>query len=217
MSPSARLLSALEATLAVAIVLGHNLLHVLPNEVPILLVLGLLSLRVRDGGFAVLGLRRVPAWGRVVVIAVLAAALRIALGDLVIDPLTSQYWPPAAAPAGADTLTGDPLRALLVLLFVWVFAAFGEEFGYHGYLLTRIADIGRRSPTAWRLGVVLVAVVFGLGHAYKGPAGVIDSGVAGLILGAAYLASGRTLWTCILAHGLIDTVAVVLVYLGVDT
>ncbi len=217
MSPSARLLSALEATLAVAIVLGHNLLHVLPNEVPILLVLGLLSLRVRDGGFAVLGLRRVPAWGRVVVIAVLAAALRIALGDLVIDPLTSHYWPPAAAPAGADALTGDPLRALLVLLFVWVFAAFGEEFGYHGYLLTRIADIGRRSPTAWWLGVVLVAVVFGLGHAYKGPAGVIDSGVAGLILGAAYLASGRTLWTCILAHGLIDTVAVVLVYLGVDT
>jgi len=216
-SLSARLLSALEATLVVAVVLGHNLLHVLPNEVPILLVLGLVSLRVRDGGFAVLGLRRVPAWRRVLVIAVLAAALRIALGDLVIDPLTSHCWPPPAAPAGADTLTGDPLRALLVLLFVWVFAAFGEEFGYHGYLLTRVADVGRRSPAAWWLGVVLVAVVFGLGHAYKGPAGVIDSGVAGLILGAAYLASGRILWTCILAHGLIDTVAVVLVYLGVDT
>lgn len=217
MTPRARLFSALEAALAAAIVLGHNLWRVLPNEVPILVVLGLVSLRLRDRGFAVLGLRRVPTWRRVVVIAALAAALRIALGDLVIEPLTSAWWPAPAAPAGADTLAGDLPRAVLVLAFVWVFAAFGEEFGYHGYVLTRLADVGRRSPLAWWLGVVLVAVLFGLAHAYKGPAGVLDSGVAGLVLGAAYLLSGRILWTCILAHGFIDTVAVVLLYLGVET
>jgi membrane protease YdiL (CAAX protease family) len=41
--------------------------------------------------------------------------------------------------------------------------------------------------------------------------------VAGLILGAAYLLSGRVLWTSILAHGFIDTFALALVYLGLDS
>jgi hypothetical protein len=67
---------------------------------------------------------------------------------------------------------------------------------------------------AYWIGVVVVAVLFGYGHYYKGPSGIVDSGVAGLILGAAYLLSGRDLWTCILAHGFIDTLAVVAVFLG---
>jgi membrane protease YdiL (CAAX protease family) len=35
--------------------------------------------------------------------------------------------------------------ALLALVVVWTFAAFGEEIAYRGYLLTRAADTGRRS------------------------------------------------------------------------
>jgi membrane protease YdiL (CAAX protease family) len=64
-------------------------------------------------------------------------------------------------------------------------------------------------------GVVIVSVLFGYGHYYKGPAGVVDSAIAGLILGIAYLLAGRNLWACILAHGFIDTFAVVVTYLGI--
>ena len=46
--------------------------------------------------------------------------------------------------------------------------------------------------------------------------GIIDSGFAGLVLGAAYLWSGRNLWVTILAHGFIDTFALVAVYLGLS-
>ncbi len=46
---------------------------------------------------------------------------------------------------------------------------------------------------------------------------MVDSGVAGLILGAAYLLSRRNLWAAILAHGLIDTFAVIVVFLGWDS
>jgi hypothetical protein len=35
-----------------------------------------------------------------------------------------------------------------------------------------------------------------------------------LLLGAAFLLSGRNLWTCALAHGFIDTLGVVAVYFG---
>jgi membrane protease YdiL (CAAX protease family) len=105
--------------------------------------------------------------------------------------------------------------AALVLGLVWTFAAFGEEIAYRGYLLTRAADVGNRSTAAYLVAVVVVAVLFGYGHFYKGPTGIVDSGVAGLILGAAYLAAGRNLWASILAHGFIDTVGVVAVYFGV--
>jgi membrane protease YdiL (CAAX protease family) len=56
--------------------------------------------------------------------------------------------------------------------------------------------------------------LFGYGHFYKGPAGIVDSGVAGLILAAAYLVTGRNLWTCVFTHGFIDTFAVGWLYLG---
>jgi len=75
--------------------------------------------------------------------------------------------------------------ALLALLLVWTFAALGEEITYRGYLLTRAADVGKRSALAYWVGIVLVSILFGYGHYYKGASGMIDSGVAGLILGTA--------------------------------
>jgi len=66
-------------------------------------------------------------------------------------------------------------------------------------------------------GVVVTSVLFGYGHYYEGPADIIDSGIAGLILGAAYVMSGRNLWVTILAHGFIDTFALTLVYFGLDS
>jgi hypothetical protein len=104
--------------------------------------------------------------------------------------------------------------ALGSLLLVWTFAAFGEEIGYRGYLLTRAAEAGGRSKAADWVAVLIVSVLFGYGHYYKGPSGIVDSGMAGLILGAAYVLSGRNLWVCILAHGFIDTFGVTAALFG---
>ena len=215
--PGSRVLSACELLLGALVVVGHNVYRAVPNEVPILFVAGLLSLRLRDGGWAAMGLRRPASWTRVALIALAAAAVRIILAGLVIEPLTSRIWPPIAAPAGTEAIAGDLKTAFLWLALVWTWAAFGEEIAYRGYLLTRAADLGRRSPAAYWAGVVCVSVLFGLGHFYKGPAGVVDSGFAGLVLGAAYLLSGRNLWACILAHGFIDTFGIVALFLGWDS
>jgi uncharacterized protein len=233
---TSRWLSAVEFLLGAAIVIGHNVYRKLPNEVPILFVLGLLSLTIRDGrlasglktadsklraglaamgrGMHAIGFRRPTSWPRIVLIALGAAALRILLGNFVAEPITGRFWPPAKAPAGASDITGHPWIALAALVFVWLFAAFGEEIGYRGYLLTRAADVGGRSRAAYWVALMLVSVLFGYGHFYKGPAGIVDSSIAGLILGAAYLLTGRNLWVAVLGHGFIDTFAVVAVYLG---
>ncbi len=212
-----RTASALEILLGASIVIGHNVFRVVPNEVPILFVLGLLSFRLRNGGVSAMGLMRPVSWARTVAVAAAAAGLRIAAGDFVIDPLTRRFWPPAVVPAEAEAIAGNIGVALLALLLVWTFAAFGEEIAYRGYLLARAADAGGGSTLARWGAMVLVAVLFGYGHYYKAPAGVVDSGVAGLILGAAYLLSGRNLWTSILAHGFIDTFAVTVAFFGWDS
>jgi len=209
-----RALSALEFLAGAFIVIGHNVFHLVPNEVPILVVLGLLSVWLRKGGWSALGLKRPASWIRILQIALAAAALRILLGQLVVDPLTARFWPQSTAPAPAEEIAGNLISALQWLLIVWTFAAFGEEIAYRGYLLTRAADLGWRSPAAYWVGMVLVSILFGYGHYYKGPAGVVDSGVAGLVLGAAYLLSGRNLWVSILAHGFIDTFGVAALFLG---
>lgn len=214
---SSRALSGLEFLFGAGIVIGHNVLRIVPNEVPILVGLALLSMRLRTGAWTWSSFGFARPTLRIVVIASAAASLRILLGTFVIDPLTAHFWPPAIAPAAANEIYGNLRVALLYLPVVWLFAAFGEEIAYRGYLLNRAADCGGRSRTSWWVAVLLVAVLFGYGHYYKGPAGILDSGMAGLILGAAYLLSGRNLWTTILAHGLIDTFGLLAVYLGWDS
>jgi membrane protease YdiL (CAAX protease family) len=207
-----RLLSGVEFLLGAAVVIGHNVFHVVPNEVPILFVCGLLSIRLRDGRCTALGLGRPASWARTLLIAFAAAVLRIVLG-IVIEQIAIQFWPPIAAPAGMEEITGNVQKALYWLLLVWTFAALGEEIAYRGYLLRRAADLGKGAAAYW-VGILAVSVLFGYGHFYKGPAGILDSGVAGLVLGAAYMLSGKNLWASILAHGFIDTFGLAVVFFG---
>jgi len=211
---ASRALSALELLFGAFIVIGHNVFHIVPNEVIVLCLLGLLSVRLRDSGWFAMGFKRPASWRRILLIALLAAAARILLGQFVIEPVTGFFWPAPTAPELANEITGNAKVALLALLLVWTFAAFGEEISYRGYLLTRAADIGGRSTTAYWIGIVLVSILFGYGHYYKGPSGMIDSGTAGLILGVAYMLAGRNLWACILTHGFIDTVGVIDAFFG---
>jgi uncharacterized protein len=214
-NPSAsRTLSALEFLFGVFIVIGHNVFHVVPNEVIVLSLLGLISIRLRDGRWSAMGFKQPASWRRIFLIALAAAALRILLAQFLIEPVTGIFWPKPTAPALASEITGNAKIALLAFVLVWTFAAFGEEIAYRGYLLTREADIGRRSAAAYWIGIVLVSILFGYGHYYKGTSGVIDSGIAGLILGSAYMLAGRNLWASILAHGFIDTFGVIDAFFG---
>ena len=209
-----RIVSGLEFLFGAIIVIGHNVFHIVPNEVVVLSVLGLISVRLRDGSWSAMGFKRPKSWRRLLLIALAAAILRILLGEFVIEPVTGFFWPKPIAPALANEITGNLKMAFFAILLVWTFAAFGEEIAYRGYLLTRAADVGRRSAAAYWTGIVLVSILFGYGHYYKGPAGVIDSGVAGLILGSAYMLAGRNLWASIFAHGFIDTFGVIDAFFG---
>jgi membrane protease YdiL (CAAX protease family) len=135
--------------------------------------------------------------------------------EFVIEPIARHFWrAPEQVSSVLKTTALGWKPALGNLAIVWIFAAFGEEIGYRGYLLTRAADLGNRSRLAYAAAMIYVAVLFGFGHFYKGPAGVVDSTYSGLVLGGVYLLSGRNLWAPILTHGISDTFAILVLFMG---
>jgi uncharacterized protein len=210
-----RWISLVEVALGTFFVIGHNVFHIVPNEVPILFVFFWFSFWLRDGGWTVPGLKRPKSWGKTALMAIAAAAVLQVGSELVVQPLATHFWHSSENVSSALKIPVHDWKAgLRSLAIVWIFAGFGEEIGYRGYLLTRAADLGNRSRIAYIVAMLYVALLFGLGHFYKGPAGIMDSTYSGLVLGGVYLLSGRNLWAPVLAHGITDTVAVVAIFMG---
>ena len=207
-----RLISALEACLAVFIVVAHNVYHWIPNEVPILFVLAIASFRIREGSWGTFLYKRPKSWLLTVIAAVVCVGL-FELKDLVLEPIGHHFWPDPEKVSSVITSNHDWRQALVMIPIVWIFAAFGEEIGYRGYLLRRALEAF--GPSRWGAVAALIAAsaAFGIGHYFKGPTGMLKSAGSGLILGAAYIFSKR-LWVSSLAHGLVDTLAIALALFG---
>ena len=91
----------------------------------------------------------------------------------------------------------------------WGSAAIGEEMLARGFLLHRAEGL-----TGTTVAVVLQAALFAMAHFYQGLTGVVNIFVLALVFGAVYLKSGRNLLPLIVAHGLIDTYGLTMLYVG---
>jgi membrane protease YdiL (CAAX protease family) len=120
--------------------------------------------------------------------------------------------PPAADMSGYQYLQGNPAMLLLALAAVLVVSSFGEEVLYRGFLITRLAEIGHEGTAAWRVAMVVSAVVFGLAHFSWGIVGVVQTAFMGMALAIAYVVTRRNLWSLILAHAYMDTLLLVQLY-----
>ncbi len=214
-----RLFSFAELAAGAVIVIGHNVLRLplVPNEVPILFVLCIASVRLREGSFRAIGLGRPKSWLATILAAVTTAAIVLVVGQFVTEPLAKILHLRSNEGAAANALgamPGNTVNALRGLGIVWTFAAFGEELGYRRYLLGRAADVGNGTTSSYWLALLVVSCLFGVGHFYQGPAGVFTTACDGFMIGAAYLVSRRNLWVAVLAHGLVDTAGIALLYFG---
>jgi len=100
---------------------------------------------------------------------------------------------------GGRVAAGLSLPALLGLsLFIGLY----EELLARGFLLHR----ARHLLGGWWGPVTVSSLLFGLGHAYQGAFGVIQTTIVGAVLAAAVLRYG-TLWPAIIAHALVNAVS----------
>jgi membrane protease YdiL (CAAX protease family) len=79
-----------------------------------------------------------------------------------------------------------------------VTAGICEELVFRGFMIWYLAHW----MPMW-LAALVGGVVFGLAHWYQGTAGVIKTGITGIIMGALYVATGSLLWPAIV-HAAID-------------
>ena len=88
-----------------------------------------------------------------------------------------------------------------VFALVSVTAGICEEILYRGWL---VSFLGAASGSIW-IGMVLAAVLFGFGHAYQGRAGIIGTGILGILFGAMFVLV-RSLVPGQVIHAAIDLV-----------
>ena len=112
-----------------------------------------------------------------------------------------------------EPLTGNLPLYLTMLAMSWIGAAFGEEVIYRGFIQTRLALAAGNNSVGWWLGIFVQAGIFAILHLYQGWTGVIEIFVFGVAVGWLYWKSGRSLVPLILAHGIIDTMAMTDFYL----
>jgi membrane protease YdiL (CAAX protease family) len=184
------------------------------SKTPELLLLGWISLRVRGLRWRDVGFTRYRSWPVIMAIGVGLGVLSEAFQLLVTQPILSKFFGKEPDLQLFRMVTGNVIMTALFIALSWTLAALGEEMVWRAYLMNRVADLGGRTPMAWRFSLVIVSVAFGAAHGYQGVTGWIEEGIAGLLLGWMYLRTGRNLCVPIIAHGVADTIDMILIFLG---
>jgi membrane protease YdiL (CAAX protease family) len=209
-----RWLVFVEFALVVAIFVARRR-HILKvNATPYLFLLAWISLRLRGVQWKQIGFTRYRTWPTTLLLGA-AYGVALELFDLLAKrPLLTRLLAKPPDLSGFPAVRGNLKFALVMIALIWILAAFGEELVYRGYLMNRVADLGRGTGIAWVTSLILVSAIFGLSHYQQGLTGIIEEGSDGLILGLIYLACGRNLAVPIVAHGVSDTADIVLLFLG---
>ena len=203
----------LELAVVATLTLGHD--RVPLSATPFFVALGWISLRLRGLRWRDVGLVRPRDWLLTLLVGGLAGIGFELFSVFVSQPTLASFAGQPPDLSDFRPLVGNPLLLLVALLASWLLAAFGEEMAFRGYLLNRLAGIGRGTRGAWGLSLLAVTVIFGACHyEVQGITGALQAGIDGLLLGLLYLGCRRDLALPIVAHGISNTLAFVMIYLG---
>lgn len=173
-----------------------------------------LALRLRSEPWSTLGFARPDHWGRAIGLGIVAGVAMEAFAVLVTTPWISGLFGTEPDYSELAAVRGSLPLLLLFLALSWSLAAFGEELCFRGFFMLRLARQFGEGRGAWAASLVLSSALFGWGHTEQGAAGWVQEGLSGLLLGLLFLGTRRNLVVPIVAHGVSNTVAFGLIYLG---
>jgi membrane protease YdiL (CAAX protease family) len=150
---------------------------------------------------------------RYLVLAAVGVGLIQLVGSL-LDPLWERVFDGTRDLARFSDVAGSPDRLIKLLALNWTVAAFGEELAFRIVLMRGIAFALGDSRKAFGVALIVQAVVFGLVHAYQGPAGIFGTAINGLIFGGLTLAARGSIWPAAIAHGSSNSIGIMELYLS---
>lgn len=159
--------------------------------------------------WADVGLRRPKRWWPMPLLVIGGFTLLLLVAGWMYTVLLPALGAQPPTVRSSDAISGNIGEYLFWALPVaWGSAAFGEEMVVRGFILDRLAKlIGSHRTAALLFAVLVQSVLFGALHMHQGVGGALITGLAGLILGLVWLASGRNLWASIILHGLINFIS----------
>jgi len=104
------------------------------------------------------------------------------------------------------------LGLFAMLLMAWLGGGLAEELFFRGHFMTTLQKVLGHSIPSMTVVVAITVIVFASLHGYQGWVGILDTGLyGGLTISLLYLWRKR-LTACIVAHGLFDTIAVIMIF-----
>lgn len=205
---------AFEIAIFVAVVAADAYGLVPITQTIFLLPLVWVMLRLRGEPWSAIGFARPARFGWSIVAGVVAGVLIELFAVYVATPWISTFLGVEPDYSDLKDIRGNLPMLFLFLGLSWTLATFGEEICFRGFLMKRLAQVFGESRVAWVASLLLSSVLFGWGHTEQGVSGWIQEGLSGLWLGILFLSAKRNLVVPIVAHGVSNTLAFVLIYVG---
>ncbi len=153
--------------------------------------------------------------GKTVVKSLVIAIILFILLNLFIGPIV-QEWFGDYNLSSIEHIKGNLVGYLIILVVVWVFAAFGEEFLFRGYYMKALAELLGNNNKAWLLSALITSLYFAISHIYQGIAGVISVFLWSFIVSLLFTKHRTNLLLLVLIHGFYDSIGVTLIFLDMD-
>jgi uncharacterized protein len=144
--------------------------------------------------------------------AVFYTVVIILLNDFVFQPVIEHFYGSTDL-SSFEGLKGNIANYIVFILIMWVFAAFGEEFLYRGFMTKRLAIIFGDTKKGWLLAILISSVVFGFAHTYQGISGIVSTFFVAVIFGAILFKNPKNLWAGVLTHGIYDMFGITMIFL----
>jgi membrane protease YdiL (CAAX protease family) len=194
--------------LAILIILAGNAV-----VQPLSAVLVLIWARVSRTPWREIGYVRPQSWARDLAVGVVfGCVFKFAMKALVMpalgaDPINHRY----------HYLAGNPAALSSAIFALIVFAGFGEETVFRGYMFERLGRLFGSDERAKAASVLVTSALFALAHyTDQGVPGVEQALATGLAFGSIYAATGR-IWMPMCAHAAFDLTALAIIYLDAES
>lgn len=135
--------------------------------------------------------------------------------DVCIQPFIEIYFDQIDL-SSIENIRGDFTNFFPLLILMWIFAAFGEEFLFSGYYMKHLAEFMGNTKRSWLLSTIILSIYFGASHNYQGTSGMIAVGLASTLFFFTFYKYKTNLALLVFAHGFYDTIGLFLIYLNQD-
>jgi len=135
--------------------------------------------------------------------------------NMLLDPVLELYLGEFNL-SSIDDIRGNLGGYIALMLIMWVFAAFGEEFLFRGYYMKALAELLGNNHKAWLVSAGITSIYFGVSHGYQGTVGIVSAFLWAFCMALVFKKNKNNLLLLVLIHGLYDTVGITLIYLNKD-